>query len=111
MYKLKAPDGSEFFNYTLESRYTLDELSELRESGEYLTEVHGCGMGIVLVRTSVFPRLKYPWFSWVNYQGAARNVLGEDLFFCEELRKAGIPRYVDARVGCGHMFRRIEEAM
>ena len=111
VYKLTAPDGSEYFNYTNESKYTIGELAELRESGENLVEIHGGGMGIALIRTSVFSRLKYPWFSWVNYPGAARNVLSEDLFFCEELRKAGVPRYVDTRVGCGHMFRRIEEAI
>lgn len=111
VFKLTAPDGSAHFNYTSESRYEVGEIAELRESGENLVEIHGCGMGISLVRTSVFGNVKFPWFSWINYPGAARNLLSEDLFFCEALRKAGIPRYMDTRVGCGHLFRRIEEAM
>ncbi|MBR3158445.1 MAG: hypothetical protein IKF14_04995 [Atopobiaceae bacterium] len=110
-YKLLDDAGKPHFNYTVESAYMKDELAEIRCRGEHFVEIHGCGMGCILVRTSVFNRVKYPWFKWVNYENGPRNVLTEDLYFCEELRKAGIPRYVDTRVACGHLFRRIEEAI
>lgn len=106
--KLNDESGIPYFNYPLESEYTKGELAELRERGEHLVEIHGGGMGCVLIKTSVFTRVKYPWFDWVNYDDKNRNMLSEDLYFCEKMRKKGIKRYVDTRVGCGHLFRRIE---
>lgn len=106
--KLKDADGNSFFNYPLESEYSIEELREFRDSGRNLIEIHGGGMGCILVKTHVFERLRYPWFDWVNYSDKHRGMLSEDLFFCEKLRKAGISRYVDTRVSCGHLFRRIE---
>lgn len=108
-YKLLDEHGKAHFNYTVESAYVKGELSELRGRGDYLVEVHGFGMGCVLVKTGVFDRVKRPWFKWVNY--ANGDVLTEDFYFCEELRMAGIPRHVDTRVACGHMFRKVEEAI
>lgn len=105
--KLYDNGGVPYFNYPLESEYTVGELSDMKERGEYLTEIHGGGMGCILIRSDVFKRLKYPWFDWVNYPN--KTMLSEDLYFCEKLRKKSIRRYVDTRVSCGHMFRRIEE--
>lgn len=110
-YRLLGRDGKPLFNYEREDAYTAGELAELRGRGERLVEVHGGGMGCVLVNVDVFRRIAYPWFDWVNYRDGRRGMLSEDLYFCEELRKAGIPRYVDTRVACGHLFRRIEEAL
>ena len=109
--RLLDAKGKAYFNYPLESEYTVGELAGMRERGEHLVEIHGGGMGCVLVRTDVFRRVAYPWFDWVNYRDERRNMLSEDLYFCEELRKKGIPRHVDTRVACGHLFRRIEEAV
>lgn len=109
--RLLDRNGKAYFNYPLESEYTKGELAELRERGEHLVEIHGGGMGCILVSRETLERLDYPWFDWVNYRDAHRGMLSEDLYFCEELRKFGIPRYVDTRVACGHLFRTIEEAM
>ena len=109
--RLNDRNGKAYFNYPAESEYTVGELADMRGRGENLVEIHGGGMGCVLVRTDVFRRVAYPWFDWVNYRDERRNTLSEDLYFCEELRKKGIPRYVDTRVACGHLFRRIEEAI
>lgn len=108
--KLLDASGHAYFNYPLESEYTKGDMADMRERGEYLVEIHGGGTGCVLIKTDVFNRVRYPWFDWVNYRDAHRGMLSEDLYFCEELRKKGIPRYVDTRVACGHLFRRIEEA-
>lgn len=107
--KLADAKGRPYFNYTLESSYTKGELSDMRENGENLVEIHGCGLGCALVKTDVFKAIPRPWFKWVNYSNG--DVLTEDLYFCEELRKAGVPRHLDTRVACGHLFRRIEEAI
>ena len=109
--KLRDAKGKAYFNYPLESEYTVGELAEMRGRGEHLVEIHGGGMGCVLIVTDVFRAVKYPWFDWVNYKDTGRSMLSEDLYFCEELRKKGIPRHVDTRVACGHLFRKIEEAI
>lgn len=107
--KTHDDDGKPYFNYPKESEYTADEMREKRESGERLTRIHGGGMGCVLIRTSVFDRLFYPWFDWINYATENRGTLSEDLYFCEKCHAEEIPIYVDAFVNCGHMMRYIQE--
>jgi len=106
--KLQKPDGSHYFGYPLESEYTAQELREKRDNGEYLIEIHGGGMGCILIKTSVFNEVPYPWFDWVDY-GQGIGMLSEDLFFCESCRNEGIKLHADTRVACGHMLRRIEQ--
>lgn len=106
--KLYAEDGTKHFNYPLESEYKAQELAELKENGEYKIHIHGGGMGCALIKTSVFERIKYPWYDWVNYKNKA--MLSEDLYFCEQCKAKGIPIYTDTRVNCGHMLRRIQFA-
>jgi GT2 family glycosyltransferase len=93
------------FNYT--DMYTSDQMKALRESGVKREKVHGGGMGCALIRTTVFDRIAFPWFSWTHYQDG--NVLGEDLNFCERCREAEIPIYADPRVACKHLFREYRE--
>lgn len=90
------------YNYTWQ--YPALELNDLRERGEYKIPIHGGGMGCALIRTEIFKKLEYPWFKWVNYE--SREVLSEDLYFCEQCNKNGIEIYADTRVRCGHLFRR-----
>ena len=108
-YKLLDERGKPHFNYTVDSAYVKGELAGMRGRGDFLVEAHGFGMGCVLVKTGVFSLFKRPWFKWVNYSNG--DVLTEDLYFCEKLREVGVPRYVDTRVACGHMFRKVEEAI
>lgn len=98
--------GQRYFNYPLESEYTAGEMKKMREAGEYKVQVHGGGMGCALIKTDVFRRLKFPYFDWVHYKSG--RMLGEDLYFCELCKKAKIPIYTDTRVGCGHLFRYIQ---
>ena len=104
--KQYMPNGEKYFHYPLESEYTGQELAALRAEGKYKIEIHGGGMGCALIKADVFKRLTYPYYGWVNYPDG--QVLGEDLYFCEECRKAGIPIYTDTRVACGHLLRHIQ---
>ena len=105
--KLYKPNGEKWYNYPHESQYTIDELRTMRENGEYKVQIHGGGMGCALIKTELFEKLEFPWFAWVNYPNG--RVLGEDLYFCEVLKKNNIPVYTDTRVACGHMMRNIQE--
>lgn len=104
--KILAPDGTEYFNYPTESQYSADELHNMASNGINLIKVHGGGMGCALIKTEVFTRLEYPWYSWINYQD--RGVLSEDLYFCEQCKANGIPVCADTRVSCGHMLRHLQ---
>ena len=104
--KLTDERGKKYFNYPLESEYTAKELSDLREQGKHKLQIHGGGMGCALIKMSVIKKLKYPYYNWVLYND--KGMLSEDLYFCEELRKKGIPIYTDTRVGCGHLLRHVQ---
>lgn len=98
MYKLGE------FDYT--KQYTVDEFLTLAKAGVKREQVHGGGMGCALIKTEVFDKIKFPFFDWVNYDNG--QLLGEDTFFCSRCKDAGIPVYVDPRVGCGHIFKYVQ---
>jgi hypothetical protein len=106
--KLLDENGVRYFNYPLESEYTATELAELKENGEYKVRIHGGGMGCAFIKTSLFEKIKYPWYDWVNYKG--RGMLSEDLYFCEQCKANSILVYTDTRVNCGHMLRHVQFA-
>ena len=106
--KLLTPEGVRSKNYPLDSEYTAAELKMLKEKGEYKIRIHGGGMGCALIKTDVFKKIKYPWYYWMNYKDG--KMLSEDLYFCENCRKASIQIYTDTRVNCGHMLRHVQFA-
>lgn len=89
------------FNYT--HQYSGAELKALRDSGAYIVQIHGGGLGCALIKISVLDNLAFPYFDWTNY--ANNYVLSEDLFFAENCRQHSVPIYLDTRVECGHIFR------
>ena len=101
-------NGCRWYNYPLESEYTAVELDRLRQNNEKKIRIHGGGMGCALINTSVFKRIEYPWYDWVNYKGQNRGMLSEDLYFCEQCKNLDIPIYTDVRVGCGHLLRHVQ---
>ncbi len=82
------------------------ELKEMAGKGLFKIQIHGGGLGCALIRADLFERTVYPWFDWVNYKDG--GILSEDLYFCEQCARAGIPIYADTRVGCGHLLRHIK---
>lgn len=94
-------------NYT--DQFTSDELKRKREDGEYLFRIHGGGMGCILIKMTVFDRIKYPYYDWVNYDDARHGMLSEDLYFCEKCKVEHIKIHADSRVACGHLFRYIHQ--
>lgn len=106
--RIKAPDGSNYYHYPIESQYSGAEMKGMAGAGNKAIPVHGGGMGCALIRTEVFRKTSYPWYDWVNYGDANRGLLSEDLYFCSLCRVHGIEIYADVRVGCGHLFRYVQ---
>lgn len=90
--------------YNFDRQYGGAELLEASERGDHLIEVKGGGLGCALIDVGVFERIPYPWFKWTVYADG-HGVLSEDLYFCDQCSKAGIPVYADTRVACGHVWR------
>ena len=95
------------YNYT--DLYRVEEFRRLREQGITREQIHGGGLGCALIKTDVFDRIAYPYFSWTHYQDG--NMLSEDLNFCERCKENNIPIFVDPRVGCDHLFRTYKGVM
>lgn len=106
--RLYDKSGVKYFDYPLESEYLASELHAMAEAGEHKVRVHGGGMGCSFINTAIFKKLKYPWYDWVHYKSG--RMLSEDLYFCEQCKKNGIPIFVDTRINCGHMLRHVQFA-
>ena len=78
-----------------------------RESSTGLEEVDAIGFGCVLMKAAAFNKLPDPkrkpwfWFDMVN----GGNHVGEDVYFCDLLRKSGVKIYVDHDLSkeCSHI--------
>lgn len=108
LYKL---DGTEYFNFPLESEYTAKEIDQMIAEGCSKVRIHGGGLGCALIKTDVFKKIGFPYFKWVQYEDEHRGVLGEDLFFACKCKEKGIPVYTDVRVKCGHVFRYVQNVV
>lgn len=73
------------------------------EEGE-LVEVDATGSGCLLYDMKVFRELPPPWFKFrPNPDTERTGVVGEDIGFCSDLRKAGYKIYIDTSIKCGHL--------
>lgn len=100
--KIYDKDGREYFDFPYESLYDSKEL--LAKEG--LVHVRAGGLGCALIRVSVFEKLAFPYFNWINYQN--KHTLSEDLYFSVQLKGAGVPIYCDPKVACGHLLRHFQ---
>ena len=89
--------------------YSIDDFARLRQDGCCKIEVKGGGLACALIRTDVFSRIAEPWFRFS--QNPNGSYLGEDYWFCQQCRAAGMKIYADTRVGCGHIHDRVLEAL
>ncbi len=72
--------------------------------GKDLINIDGSGFGCFLVSTSVFDNIKYPWFQLLYFKhGDKWRRIGEDLYFCEQLKNTKIDIYCDPTVQCTHI--------
>ena len=67
-----------------------------------LEEVAAVGLGFCLMKTPLLHKVPHPWFaSTISPDGALRR--GEDVHFCNQVRSAGFPIFVDHDPTIGHL--------
>ena len=67
-----------------------------------LEEVAAVGLGFCLMKTPLLQKVPHPWFaSTITPEGALRR--GEDVHFCNQVRSAGFPIFVDHDLTVGHL--------
>jgi hypothetical protein len=86
----RMPTGPTASNYTTNGPV---EVLTLPDSPK-VEKVDAVGTGVMLIEMEVFDKLKAPWFAspWVPAQN---NFMGEDVYFCMQLQRAGIPVHID----------------
>lgn len=70
-----------------------------------LEEVDAIGFGLVLMKAKALNDMPMdePWF-WFDFMRKRRQMVGEDVYFCNMLRRTGVKIYVDHDLSkvCGH---------
>lgn len=72
------------------------------EVPEGRSKIDRCGGACLLIKTSVLKDIPKPWFEYHEEPGGA---ISEDIWFCMQAAKAGIPIWADKRVTCGHIIK------
>lgn len=72
------------------------------ECPDGLSKCNGLGTGFLLIKTSVFPKLTTPWFSFETSDNGDTTV-GEDYWFCRKVKEAGIDIWVDLSISIKHI--------
>lgn len=69
-----------------------------------LQEVHSVGMGVMMIKSSVFKALAEPWYE-TPWRHDKRGYIGEDVYFCRKARDAGFKILIDHDVSkeIGHV--------
>ncbi len=70
-----------------------------------VVECNGLAMGCTLYRMNLFRELPAPWFVTMNdvVEGVGAQCFTQDLWFCQNAKKAGKRFAVDTRVRVGHL--------
>jgi hypothetical protein len=69
-----------------------------------LIEVDATGAGCLLFDMTIFQQMPEPWFRFrPNPDKELGGIVGEDIGFCNDLRKAGHKIFVDTSVPSGHL--------
>jgi hypothetical protein len=82
---------------------TLDHLSGFEwmdDLPEDLIEVGFCGVPAAIIHKRCFEQIPRPWFGDLDVYGER---ITHDVFFCRQLKLAGIPVLVDGTIRCGHL--------
>lgn len=85
-----------------EEKSTADRLLGKHDIPEELFEVKAVGGGVNLIKTEVFEKIEKPWYDTETHEFGMTK-MGEDSWFCRQVRKAGITIYCDPTITIGHI--------
>jgi len=77
-----------------------EEIDRIVSNGETI-EVPATGCGCILYDTKVFVDIDPPWFK--HTKTAAGRSKGEDIYFCEQLKRSGFKIFVDTSIDINHL--------
>lgn len=78
------------------------EIPPYYELPEGTFEVYSVGMGVCLIKMSVFDQIEEPYFHFETHPNG-KVLKGEDGWFCEQVRKAGLKIYCNNSLPIGHI--------
>ena len=79
----------------------------LKEEGKKeLFECEAVGTGVMLINTKVFHFIDRPWFKITNHE-TGYTTMGEDWWFCSQVRKARFKVYCDPTLEIGHIGTKV----
>lgn len=83
--------------------------TQLNESLRGIIQCDWVGAGFLLIKKEVFEQIEYPWFREeiikFTYNGeACATYVGDDVGFCMQCTKQGIPIFVDMDVRVNHII-------
>lgn len=61
------------------------------------------GAGCMMMPLEIFERLEMPYFKYLPDFMNEGKMASEDMWFCANLKKAGVPIWMDSKVSCGHL--------
>jgi len=96
----QEPHFPQIFTKNKKSKIRYDSVYDIPENK--LIEIDACGAGCMLIKRKVFDKLKQPYFQYIP-RGEKTPRKGEDMFFCEKVKKAGFKIYADTSVICKHI--------
>ena len=78
------------------------ELEILFEPPKELTKVAAVGTGCMLISTAALKNIPQPWFN-LTFEPSGELNQGEDIWFCEQARKAGYDIWCEPSLNVGHV--------
>jgi hypothetical protein len=77
-----------------------------------ITPVDCCGLGCTLIRRDLFSKIEIPYFFFAHEGNPGKNncdeyCIGEDMYFCRKVLRAGIQIWAHGSVLCGHIGKYI----
>ena len=79
-----------------------DRLMGRRDIPKELFECKAVGGGVTLVKTNIYDKIKKPWYDTETYDFGMTK-MGEDSWFCRQIRNEGIKIWCDPQIKIGHI--------
>ena len=81
-------------------------ITDINDVPRKLFKCYAVGTGIMLIKLSVFKKIKRPWF-FFGKQDEQHGGYGEDIWFCRQAHEAGVDVWVDGMLECGHIGNQV----